>query len=166
MGGDELPLRPASPDQAAPKEEVKQEPVTEQVELVEPALTTEDDIFGGEDYRNDDFEVVGVESADEAVVKPEQIFTTTGEKGTASQTTTEGVAHRENSESDLPVVIPIVEPSSSANIQGELSPPGLAFCPVKAVEKYPYRYVNKAGQDRVASGFFAGGKFWERYWDL
>ncbi|KAH0537140.1 hypothetical protein FGG08_006044 [Glutinoglossum americanum] len=54
-----------------------------------------------------------------------------------------------------------------SNKLGQLASPGLSFCPVQAVSKYPYKYIhNKALQDVVASSFFAGGKFFERSWDI
>jgi hypothetical protein len=55
-----------------------------------------------------------------------------------------------------------------ASIQlGQPAPPELSFCPVQAVNKYPYKYIrDKALQDAVANSFFAGGKFFERSWNM
>jgi hypothetical protein len=50
---------------------------------------------------------------------------------------------------------------------GQRAPPELSFCPVQAVSKYPYKHIHdKAVQDAVANSFFAGGKFFERSWNM
>ncbi|KAI9785141.1 MAG: hypothetical protein M1839_000779 [Geoglossum umbratile] len=50
---------------------------------------------------------------------------------------------------------------------GQPAPPELSFCPVQAVNKYPYKYIrDKTLQDSVANSFFAGGKFFERSWNI
>ncbi len=49
---------------------------------------------------------------------------------------------------------------------GQLSSLSTTFCPILAVAKFPYKYITKEHQERVAQAFFAGGKFWERTWDL
>ncbi|KAI9839010.1 MAG: hypothetical protein M1837_002297 [Sclerophora amabilis] len=50
--------------------------------------------------------------------------------------------------------------------RGQLTSPGQSFCPILAVAKYPYRHINKEGQDEVAQAFFVEGRFWERDWDI
>lgn len=49
---------------------------------------------------------------------------------------------------------------------GELTPPGGKFCPIMAVNKYPYRHVGQDLSEIVASSYFNAGKFWERTWDM
>ncbi|KAI9749760.1 MAG: hypothetical protein M4579_006750 [Chaenotheca gracillima] len=49
---------------------------------------------------------------------------------------------------------------------GQLAAAGRSFCPLKAISKYPYKYVPKRVQEPVASSFFASGKFWEKGWEV
>ena len=135
----------------------------------EPAITGNTDACDDDEFRGEDLESLCASSPDE-IVTPSAIFTT-DIKGSAHPTTSARQVDRVDegklsSVSDFPGLDQQGSTATTATILGELSPPGLAFCPVKAVEKYPYRYVSKAGQDKVASGFFAGGRFWERYWSL
>lgn len=44
--------------------------------------------------------------------------------------------------------------------------PGQPFCPLMAVARFPYRYIQGGLSQTVASRFFDRGKFWERSWDL
>ncbi|KAI0128856.1 hypothetical protein BJ170DRAFT_732548 [Xylariales sp. AK1849] len=48
---------------------------------------------------------------------------------------------------------------------GEVSPPGLALCPFNLVTSYPYKYVGKANQDKVAA-FFKANVLDDRAWDI
>lgn len=44
-----------------------------------------------------------------------------------------------------------------------------AFCPAKALAKFPYKYIFPKGDElskTVARQFFDGGKVWNRIWDL
>lgn len=50
--------------------------------------------------------------------------------------------------------------------RGQLAPPSLAFCPIIALAKFPYKHIEKAKSERVADFFFNAGKFWTRTWDL
>ena len=51
---------------------------------------------------------------------------------------------------------------------GQLAEPNAKFCPIMAVSKYPYRYMDTytATSAKVSEGFFAGGKFFERQWTV
>ena len=49
---------------------------------------------------------------------------------------------------------------------GELASREYEFCPVQAVAKYPYRYLNKADSEVVSNAFFAAGQFRARGWNL
>ncbi|KAL9094062.1 MAG: hypothetical protein Q9165_003732 [Trypethelium subeluteriae] len=50
--------------------------------------------------------------------------------------------------------------------RGQLSTPGEWFCPVLAISKFPYTFVNEGASQPIASAFFDAGKFWMREWDL
>ncbi|KAG9648038.1 hypothetical protein KCU71_g7697, partial [Aureobasidium melanogenum] len=60
--------------------------------------------------------------------------------------------------------------SSSANGAAhnfcETAPMGMQFVPINAVSKFPYKYMKRSQSEPVSIQFFAGGKFWERDWDL
>ncbi|KAH0364784.1 hypothetical protein KCU65_g6542, partial [Aureobasidium melanogenum] len=60
--------------------------------------------------------------------------------------------------------------SSSANGSAhkfcETAPVGMQFVPINAVSKFPYKYMKKSQSEPVSIQFFAGGKFWDRDWDL
>ncbi|RJE19768.1 QDE-2-interacting protein [Aspergillus sclerotialis] len=51
-------------------------------------------------------------------------------------------------------------------IQATGSELSTSFCPIVAVSRYPYKYIKGELSQTVASGFFDGGKFWNREWDL
>jgi hypothetical protein len=55
---------------------------------------------------------------------------------------------------------------SSELSPGDEAKPGEAFCPVQAVSKLPYRYIDKRYQGVVSEVFFTKGKFWEKDWDM
>ncbi|PKY08334.1 hypothetical protein P168DRAFT_314439 [Aspergillus campestris IBT 28561] len=40
------------------------------------------------------------------------------------------------------------------------------FCPLLALSKYPYKYLQGEMRDKVANRFFERGLFWKRQWDL
>ena len=40
------------------------------------------------------------------------------------------------------------------------------FCPVVAVSRYPYKFLNGDLSQKVAAAFFDQKKFWNRPWDL
>lgn len=48
----------------------------------------------------------------------------------------------------------------------ETSPMGMEFVPINAVSKFPYKYMKRSQSEPVSLQFFAGGKFWNREWDL
>lgn len=48
----------------------------------------------------------------------------------------------------------------------ETSPLGMQFVPINAVSKFPYKYMKRSQSEPVSMQFFAGGKFWDREWDL
>lgn len=43
---------------------------------------------------------------------------------------------------------------------------GMQFVPILAVSKFPYKYMSARNGETVSKQFFAGGRFWERSWDL
>ena len=49
---------------------------------------------------------------------------------------------------------------------GQLTPCGERFCPILALSKFPYKFVQYADSEAVSGQFFAGGQFWARRWDL
>jgi hypothetical protein len=49
---------------------------------------------------------------------------------------------------------------------GRLAPPDLEFCPILALSKFPYKFIEKKSMQSVATEFFDGGKFWDRKWNL
>ena len=49
---------------------------------------------------------------------------------------------------------------------GRLASPDDQFCPVMAVAKYPYKFVHKHLQEKIAQKFFNNGQFWDREWDM
>ena len=49
---------------------------------------------------------------------------------------------------------------------GELAAREYEYCPLQAVTKYPYRYLNKGDSDAVSTAFFAAGQFRARGWSL
>ncbi|CAD0108531.1 unnamed protein product [Aureobasidium uvarum] len=48
----------------------------------------------------------------------------------------------------------------------ETAPMGMQFVPISAVSKFPYKYMKRSQSEPVSVQFFAGGKFWDRDWDL
>ncbi|KAI9810326.1 MAG: hypothetical protein M1832_001360 [Thelocarpon impressellum] len=144
-----------------------------------------DDIFDGPAYVDDNIEIVGEESDDD-MPPPPLIHTETrrdckgkGKGKGKGQGKDEGKGPPRDQparQASLPQTAPLanldagtgsVEGAHAAPpVLGQLSPPGEAFCPLKAVQKYPYRHVNREGQEKVSQAFFAGGRFWDRAWDL
>lgn len=51
---------------------------------------------------------------------------------------------------------------------GDRASEGMAFCPIMAVSKFPYRFMGKVNRvtEEVSKMFFAGNKFWERKWTM
>lgn len=43
---------------------------------------------------------------------------------------------------------------------------GMSFCPFLAVTKFPYKYVDSAFRQPIATAFFDEGKIYNRPWDL
>lgn len=43
---------------------------------------------------------------------------------------------------------------------------GMSFCPFIAFTKFPYKYVDPAFRQPIATAFFDGGKIYNRSWDL
>lgn len=48
----------------------------------------------------------------------------------------------------------------------ELSDVGMCFCPFLAITKFPYKYVDSAFRQPIATAFFDEGKIYNRSWDL
>lgn len=72
----------------------------------------------------------------------------------------------------LPELTPPTFKSTSPSLppsklhKGQLGEKHTSFCPILALAKYPYKFVDKKHSQRIASTFFDGGKFWNRSWDL
>jgi hypothetical protein len=50
---------------------------------------------------------------------------------------------------------------------GQLGPSKLAYCPIIAVSKLPYKWLrDEDPEEKIADRFFNAGKFWHRPWDL
>lgn len=50
--------------------------------------------------------------------------------------------------------------------KGEPSELGMSFCPFLAITKFPYKYVDSAFRQPIATAFFDEGKIYNRSWDL
>ncbi|KAF2232955.1 hypothetical protein EV356DRAFT_487814 [Viridothelium virens] len=50
--------------------------------------------------------------------------------------------------------------------RGQLTAPEECFCPILAISKFPYRFVNEEASQPIASAFFDAEKFWMRDWDV
>lgn len=50
--------------------------------------------------------------------------------------------------------------------RGSLASPNHHFSPIRALEKYPYKFCDPSHKQDIASAFFDEGKFWRRKWDL
>lgn len=48
----------------------------------------------------------------------------------------------------------------------ELSDVDMCFCPFLAITKFPYKYVDSAFRQPIATAFFDEGKIYNRSWDL
>ena len=48
----------------------------------------------------------------------------------------------------------------------EPAPLGISFSPFAAVAKFPYKFVKREFQQKIASAFFDEGKIYSREWDL
>lgn len=46
------------------------------------------------------------------------------------------------------------------------APLGMNFCPLIAITKFPYKFVNKQYMQQIASAFFDEGKIWNRDWEV
>ncbi|QIW95477.1 hypothetical protein AMS68_000995 [Peltaster fructicola] len=49
---------------------------------------------------------------------------------------------------------------------GDPSPLGIQFCPILAVAKWPYKFVDREYMQPIATAFFDAEKIWNREWDL
>jgi hypothetical protein len=43
---------------------------------------------------------------------------------------------------------------------------GMSFCPFIAITKFPYKYVDRAFSQPIATAFFDAGKIYNRSWEL
>ncbi|TIA51509.1 hypothetical protein D6C77_08836 [Aureobasidium pullulans] len=48
----------------------------------------------------------------------------------------------------------------------DVAPADQQFVPINAISKFPYKYMKQSQGETVSKQFFAGGKFWERDWEL
>lgn len=55
---------------------------------------------------------------------------------------------------------------SAAHKFCEPAPMGMQFVPINAISKFPYKYMRRSQSEPVSVQFFAGGKFWDRDWEL
>ena len=46
------------------------------------------------------------------------------------------------------------------------APLGMNFCPLIAITKFPYKFVNKKHMQEIATAFFDEGKIWNRDWEV
>ena len=62
----------------------------------------------------------------------------------------------------------MVESDPQNRVVGQLTDPGDFFCPLLAVSKYPYKFLNASSKicDKVSQQYFASGKFWNRRWTV
>ena len=65
-----------------------------------------------------------------------------------------------------PEILAVGADRSSGILPGEEAKPEDAFCPLQAVVKLPYKFMEKEHKNLVSEAFFAKGKFWERDWDM
>ncbi|KZF24156.1 hypothetical protein L228DRAFT_90810 [Xylona heveae TC161] len=125
---------------------------------------TDYDMFHGEEYRDDNI-VPAYDSSDE------------GPRTVHRQRRPKSPNHKHNQLHKERDVTRLVSPNAGADATtsgfieldsriGQLALPEQVFCPIQAVAKYPYRYVNKEAEEAIARKFFAGGKFYERNWDV
>ncbi|KAI9703587.1 MAG: hypothetical protein M1836_007357 [Candelina mexicana] len=134
----------------------------------EPDISTLN-IFSGPDYRDDNIVPIswGSDSDEEASYQPAPLPLPPGTDVASFTTkkTTNAIPEKVFATETKAVrkTTKFVELDSQI---GRLSPVSITFCPILAVAKYPYKYVTKETQERVAQAFFAAGKFWERKWDL
>lgn len=69
-------------------------------------------------------------------------------------------------------VLPEMNAQPAPTIQSEppVTTPSIpsdgTFCPLLALSKYPYKYLQGEIRDKVANRFFERGLFWKRQWDL
>ena len=166
MGDAELPLRPT-----VSRDEQEKVSVVDILphRMSQTVVNKENVHTDGHNY--EDLEIVGISSSSspDSILPPARIINTTASRRRRRDTSTmrDGTEAQDyRSTSVQPAQHASTFSTSLRPTLGEISPPDLPFCPVKAVEKYPYRYVGGALQEIVASEYFAGGKFWERHWDL
>jgi hypothetical protein len=77
----------------------------------------------------------------------------------AGKTQQPGPTRRETSEADETDFI--LDPHKD-----EPSEIGMSFCPFIAFTKFPYKYVDPAFRQPIATAFFDGGKIYNRSWNL
>ncbi|KAI9816462.1 MAG: hypothetical protein M1827_001594 [Pycnora praestabilis] len=125
------------------------------------------DLFHGSDYRDDNVvpAFATSDSDDPPALHPHP---STGTKKSTVRAKRLAKTSRQITQSSTNLAHSSNSPEDNALDMrfGELAPAEQAFCPIQAVAKFPYKYINKEAQESIAQTFFAGGRFWERTWDL
>ena len=166
MGDAELPLRPI-----VSRDEWEKVSVVDNLPVKTSHTVMNEENVHPDGHNYEDLEIVGISSSSspDSIIPPTRIFNTTASRRPRRDTSAlrdRAEAPDYRSTSVQSAQHPSTFSTSLRPTVGEISAPDLPFCPVKAAEKYPYRYVGGALQEIVASEYFAGGKFWERHWDL
>ena len=75
--------------------------------------------------------------------------------------------HREGAQKPA-LLSTMAEPDPKGRVIGQLSDPGEIFCPILAVSRLPYKFINanQTTRDIISQQFFASGKFWDRRWTV
>ncbi|KAI9803686.1 MAG: hypothetical protein M1833_000598 [Piccolia ochrophora] len=116
------------------------------------------------DWKGANIEAI-IDCASDTEVPPWQIFTVRQVSSTHPSREKIGPSHVSSTAFKHSLMV-LKGSFESVNAIGELAPPDSLLCPVGAVAKYPYRHINKKGQEKVSTGFFAGNKFWKRIWNI
>ena len=168
MGDDQLPMRTEQPLETMSEnaERSIDEAIKDPKETVPAsAALPEEDKFKGVNF--DNLEMINSSSSEEGSTSG-RTFTIRRKLG--KQRSTGGQINRDSAQVQQSTMIDRlagnIKDNQPAQARSQLSPPDYLFCPLKAVQKYPYRYVSKQGQDKVSRSFFARGRFWDRAWNM
>ncbi|KAL4943018.1 hypothetical protein BDV06DRAFT_235039 [Aspergillus oleicola] len=87
----------------------------------------------------------------------------------AHETSTPSVEVSVNAVASLNISDTEKDKTTLASVQVPDEPPSPhdgSFCPLVALSRFPYQHIHGDLMQKVASGFFDKGQFWERPWDL
>jgi hypothetical protein len=77
---------------------------------------------------------------------------------------------KQHSENNVKIGADFAAPAHDSlnRYQGQLAPAGVAFCPILAVAKFPYKHMqaNTEESEKVSIQFFAADLFWTRAWTV